>query len=60
MGVCICDEIKSLNESGSMHTAIRLPFLAYINNFFQITISEFLGKFNDKFHYTQIKLSLAV
>ena len=27
-----------------VYTAIRLPSLPHVNNFFQITISEFLGE----------------
>ena len=47
-----CD--KSLNES---YTAICLPFLFHTSTIFQITISEFLGRFNDNFQVGQVKFS---
>ena len=35
--------------------------IPHVNNFFQITISEFLGRFNDNFHLDgQAKLRLRI
>ena len=46
--VCICNEIKSLNES--LHSNPPTDSIPHVNYFFQITISEFFVRFNDNFH----------
>ena len=39
----------SLNES--LHNNLSIFSVPHVNNFFQITISEFFRRFNDNFHY---------
>ena len=46
-----CD--KSLNER--LHSNPSTFSIPHVNNFFQITISEFFGSFNDNFHYNPNK-----
>ena len=45
MKVCICNEIESESIPSNPST-FSIP---HVNSFFQITINEFLGRFNENF-----------